>query len=176
MELGEERSKITGMPRILYLVEFALAYILAFNIYKFSVLSYGLDLSTLGSAVKHLYILASTIISSEITIRTMVKLSSAQRRSWQLANKAMIIQVFFVLLNAFIFGNWARNQLIQSEIPFIMVCILCMGIMFLPRVRRYYTPPMVKTAEAKKWAPYILYDTTNDSSYRYVFGYDDEES
>ena len=176
MDIGDNRSTTMRMPRILYLVELALAYILAFNIYKFSFLSYGLDLSTLGTAVKYLYILASTIISSEITIRTMVMLSSAQKRSWQLANKALLIQVFLVLFNAFIFGNWARNQLIQSEIPFILVCIACMFIMFMPRVRRYYTPPMVKTDEVKKWAPYVLYDSTKDSSYRYAFGYDDEES
>lgn len=175
MELGGERTSIARMPRILYLVEICLAYILSFNIYKFSVLSYGLDLSTLESSVRYLYILGSTIISSEMTIRTMVKLSSAQKKSWQLANKTMILQIFLVLLNGYVFGNWARNPLIQSEVPFVFVCILCMLIMFLPHVRKYYTPPMVGTTEAKKWIPYILWDFTKDSRYHYVFGYDDDK-
>ena len=176
MRAGGEWLENVRMPRILYVVELVLAYNLAFNIYKFSTLSYGLDLSTFSSSVKYLYILISTVVSSEMTILTMVRLSSAHRRFWRLAVKTMIIQSFIVLLNGIVFGNWASNPLIQSEIPLVFVYILCIVILFLPKVRRFYTPPMVRTPEIKRWIPFIAIDRTKEHRHRYIFEYDKEKT
>lgn len=163
------------MPYILYIVEFTLAYNMALNLYKFSQLGVGLNLDTPEGAVKSFYILFSTILSSELTIRTMLKLSSAQRMSWQLANRTMIIQSIFVLLNEFVFGSWARNALLQSELPLILVYLGCMVILFLPHIRRYYTPPLVKPPPVREWIPYIIYDFTAREKYRYAFEYEESK-
>ena len=88
----------------------------------------------------------------------------------------MIIQSFIVLLNGIVFGNWASNPLIQSEIPLVFVYILCIVILFLPKVRRFYTPPMVRTPEIKRWIPFIAIDRTKEHRHRYIFEYDKEKT
>lgn len=169
---NSERIKIGRMPFLLYLVEFILAYVLAANLYKFGNLTIGFNLSTAENMVKSLYLLLSTVISSELTIRTMVCLSSALKRSWQLASRTMLIQLLFISINECLLGSWSRIPLLESELFFAILCVTSLIILFLPHVRKYYTPPKVEVPPVKDWIPYIIYDNSKDKQYRYVLRYD----
>ncbi len=169
-------SKNVRIPFLLYPVILVLAYNLAYNLYKFSLLAFGLDLSTTDSSVKSLYILFSTVLSSEMTIRAMVKISSAQKIAWQIATKTLVIQSFFVILNEVLFGRWSANILLESEIPLLFIYMACMIIMFLPHIRRYFIPPMVEMPKIRDWIVYMVIDLTHSERYRYAFKYDKAES
>ncbi len=164
------------MPYLLYLIEIVMAYNLSSNLFKFSLLTTGFDLSTLEYAIDNIYILFSTILSSELTIRSMVRLPSAIKSTWRFTFKTLVIQAAIIFMNVYLFDNWSSNPLIQSEVPVAVFCLACILILFLPHIRRYYTPPNLEVPKAWDWILYVLYKHREEKGYRYTFDCDNLES
>lgn len=176
MEISSKSLGSQKMPYLLYLVEVVLAYNLSSSLYKFATFTLEFDTSTLSSAIDSLYILLSTILVSELTIRSMIRLPTAVKSTWRFTCKALMTQAVVILANVYIFGNWSSNPLIQSEVPIAALCMICVLIMFLPHVRRYYNPPNLEVPGSWDWFLYIIYKHKKEKKYRYEFGYDDPES
>lgn len=164
------------MPHLLYLIEIVMAYNLSSSLYKFSFLATEFDLSTFNDSIDSLYILFSTILSSELTVRSMVRLPSAIKSTWRFTFNTLVVQAAIIIANVYLFDNWSSNPLIESEMPVAALCLLCTLILFLPHIRRYYTPPNTEVPKAWDWILYVLYKHRDEKEYRYTFGYEDLES
>ena len=172
--MKEEKGKWFSnvrLPLLLYPILFVLAYTLSANFFRFTELNNGLDLSTTERAFESLYLLFSTVISSELTIRTMVKISRAERTSWGLACRTMFVQLFIIVMNKFILSRMSQPLLDISETYVAIACVISIGILFLPSIRKRYVPPMMDMPPIKDWIPFIFYKN-KDRKFRYAFGYD----
>ena len=166
----KERSKNGKMPVILYLVEVMLAYNLSTNLFAYSTLAVNFNLSTPELAARYIYILISSMISAEMSIRSMINMSSAQKKSWRLVCRAMLIQIAFILVNEFVLQFSFSRTILPTELPIAGLNLVSLLLMFLPKIRKYYTPPLVETPDIKHWVLYI-FSIRNDKKYRYAFEY-----
>lgn len=166
----KERAKNGKMPVILYLVEVMLAYNLSTNLFAYSSLAVSFDLSTPELAARYIFILISSMISAEMSIRSMINMSSAQKKSWRLVCRTMLIQIAFIMVNEFVLRFSFIRSVLPTELPIAGLCLVSLLIMFLPKIRRYYTPPLVEMPDIKHWTLYI-FSIRDDRKYRYVFEY-----
>jgi len=165
-----EVSKNGKMPVILYLVELMLAYNLSTNILAYSSLAVSFNLSTPELAARCIYILISNMISAELSIRSMINMSSAQKKTWKLVCRTMLIQIAFIMVDEFVLQFSVSRTIVPTELPIAALCLVCLLIMFLPKVRKYYTPPLMEVPDVKSWALYI-FTQKSEKKYRYVFEY-----
>lgn len=166
----KERSKNGKMPVILYLVEVMLAYNLSTNLFAYSTLAVNFNLSTPELAARYVYVLISSMISAELSIRSMINMSSAQKKSWRLVCRTMLIQIAFILVDEFVLQFSFSRTILPTELPIAGLNLVSLLLMFLPKIRKYYTPPLVEMPDIKHWVLYI-FSIRNDKRYRYAFEY-----
>ena len=162
-----KRVKAFNMPAILYVVEFILTYVLIRNMNLF----YYLEVSGWrDNLIRNTALIVIVIAMTTLTIRAMIGIPSSDRYSWRSTVRTLIILIpMTVIYYLFEFGYFFIS-------PWVLLIIMSVsiGIMFLPSVRRYHTPPMRKVPPLKEWVKFIFI-RPEETEYRYRFAYEKKD-
>ena len=106
-----------------------------------------------------------------LTVNSILGIPSARPQSWRVVIRASII----LFITNFLYGCMEDLGLISTGIVFRIeyvgiIVLLVDIIMFLPSVRKYYTPPLSEMPPIKKWIMYLVNIPLVDAeSYRFVY-------
>ena len=161
------RVKGINMPPLLFVVEFILTYVLIRNMNLF----FYLEVSGWGrNWALSAALITVVIITTALTIRAMIGIPSSDRYSWRTTVRTLIVLIpTTVIYYAFDFGYFFID-------PWVLLSIISVsiGIMFLPSVRKYHTPPLRKVPPLKEWVKFIFI-RPEETEYRYKFVYDKKD-
>ena len=156
---------IRGMPLVLLIAEINLTLMLSRNLSNFYTLTVYIK-SDLISVATSVGLLSLTAVMTLLTINTMIGLPSSKKTSWRGAVRSTI-----VLIVSFTLFNLLKIDMFRSTaywMPFLALMVLL--ILFLPSVRRYYTPLMTEYPPLSDWIRYLTtfgHDPGDD--YRFVY-------
>jgi hypothetical protein len=152
------------MPPEIYLAELILAYVLTRNMNMFFYM-YTFPY-TFEEWVTCSFMMILIVITSILAINTMIGMPSSQRYSWRSSVRSIIFQilvtvVYYVMDLVYFFIN-----------PWVLLLLMSITlvIMFLPRVRRYHTPPLREVPPLKEWVKFVFF-RPDETVYEYRFVY-----
>ncbi len=156
-----------GMPLILILAEINMTIILARNMYFYYVMTAYIRHDPI-SMTNSIFAICLTTVTSLLTIRTMLNLPSASRQSWRGTLRTLIVLIFMSMFYLFFTNHYPIFDIRMV----VFLTVVDIAILFLPSVRRYYTPPLTETPEIKEWIKFALL-RPKDSVSGYTFVYKD---
>jgi len=170
----EFRNDFKRMPLILLVGEFMLAFVLLRYLLNFT----SMVSPTEGEWIQVWANLQSIIVSllmAVLTVSSIIGIPSAKPQSWR---KVVRSSVLLFLINGLYEYLENHNILISGfvfDIRLIAILmVIVVLIMFLPQVRKYYTPPMMDMPPLKVWALYLL-NVPMDMADSFKFKYADNE-
>lgn len=172
MRRGILNSQETGrVPMIVYVLDVVLAVALAGNMWSFftSIAVAGSLISNPEYGVQVLYLLISSVYISLTIIYTMMTLQSARKESWRYAAR----RIFLIGLTGFLNEYVSMGVSVMRFCEAMILVIIAYMILFLPGVRKYYSPPLSEEKSLFAWIKYILIKP-KDWNYTYTFDYKEE--
>ncbi|MBQ7621737.1 MAG: hypothetical protein IJV02_04925 [Candidatus Methanomethylophilaceae archaeon] len=167
------KSQKTGkVPLVMYVLDVILAIVLTRNLWSFivSIQSVKIILYNPDQGIQYLYLLLSSIYISYSTMLTMMTLQSAKKESWRAAARRMLIIGVMGFVNEFL-SIGTPVMLFRETMIVVTIAYI---ILFLPGVRKYYTPPLSEDKSILAWIRYILIKP-KDWNYVYTFNYSKEK-
>jgi len=170
MKLNILKPRKAGeMPRALYILQAIMAIILARNLWTFFVSFLATASGSIADMdIGTLYLLVSSLYMSLSAVYTMLTLQSARKVAWRGAAR----RAFMIALTGYINEYVDRGQSIMLFQDSMVVAIIAYIILFLPSVRRYYTPPLTEGGTILDWLKYIIIKP-KDRNYVYTFEFKD---
>lgn len=157
-------------PKILFIGEFLLAIVLFRYLLNFTSMVSPIEGSWLKVAVNLISIVLSLTLTI-LTVNSILGIPSARPQSWRVVVRASVI----LFITNFIYGFLEDMGLISTGIVFRIeyvgiIVVLVDIIMFLPSVRKYYTPPLSDMPPLKKWFMYLFNIPLIDAeSYKFIY-------
>ncbi|AMK13311.1 hypothetical protein AUP07_0254 [methanogenic archaeon mixed culture ISO4-G1] len=157
-------------PKILLIGEFLLAVVLFRYLLNFTSMVSPIEGSWLKVAVNLISIVLSLMLTI-LTVNSILGIPSARPQSWRVVVRASVI----LFITNFIYGFLEDMGLISTGIVFRIeyvgiIVVLVDIIMFLPSVRKYYTPPLSEIPPLKKWFMYLFNIPLIDAeSYKFIY-------
>lgn len=170
MSVMRKLREAIGMPPILLVVEVFIAFAILRNLIVFSIATFIIDPYTeldLAEEVQILTMIAMSIISSVLLIKTMFGLPSADRYAWRASIRSIVFMVLANLTYQYIGDDFINLLSFEEIILFSAISIL---ILMIPSVRSYYIPPMTELPPIKWWIR-LCFLRPIDNSYEYHFKY-----
>ena len=128
--------------------------------------------------IVNFFVVGYTIVMTILTVDAMLGLASARIGSWRRAVRSSVILVITNVLYELIeyFGFTVRS-LVFSNLFVFGIMVIMLIIMFLPHVRRYYTPPMCEVPPIRKWIAFaIASPLVGAESYEFTYDGDAPET
>ena len=97
----------------------------------------------------------------------MFGVCSSNLRSWRRAIRSLI----FLLLAGLAYRILDYGYSVTDVRVIFIVSMASIFILFIPGVRRFYTPPLVEMPPLKRWILYVFF-RPKDSFRKYEFVYD----
>ncbi len=170
----KDKLRSKKMPFILILAEIILAFFLLRYMYNIDHLIFS-DTMPVYKIVIGLLSLIYTLFVTILTVNAMIGIPSARPTSWRKVIRSSIFLLITAALTNVLdeAGIMAKMEYFPAWVAVILF-VIAMSIMFLPSVRRYYTPPMYDVPPLKRWIMYaIATPLIGAESYRLT--YDGEE-
>ena len=155
-------------PMIMYVLDVVLSVALASNMWSFfsSVALTGNLVRDPEYGVQVLYLLISSVYTSLTVIYTMMTLQSARKESWRYAAR----RIFLIGLTGYFNEYLSMGISVMRFWEAMILVAIGYVILFLPGVRRYYSPPLSEEKNIFAWIRYILIKP-KDWNYTYTFDY-----
>jgi hypothetical protein len=160
---------IVKTPWPLFVLDIILAIVITRNMWAFFmaigvsnyVLQYDFDY-----IVRIMYMLASSVYMSVSVIFTMMTLQSGKKEAWRAAARRSFMIAVTGYMNEYLKIGF-QTMMFEEALALFAIAYV---ILFLPSVRRFYTPPLAEEKSILAWAKYIIIkpkDWNRVYSYRY---------
>ena len=144
------------MPPVLILAEILFLIMVIRNILNFTILIDPKDPS-FRMVLLNLISLGICAVTTIMTVNGMMGMSSARPTCWRkIARSAFSLLFMAVYYNVLMEFGFIPHGIVMDNMVFLLMVIVVELIMFLPSVRRYYTPPMYRVPPMKEWIKYTL--------------------
>lgn len=104
-----------------------------------------------------------SVVMCVLTIDSMFGIVSARPPSWRKVVRSSVLLFLSNVVYTIAYYTNFFNEYMAAAVMFIpnwlalIIMIAVLIIMFLPSVRRYYTPPMVDVPPAKEWLKFVFF-------------------
>ena len=172
---GEKnRQSEKKFPAVLIIGEIMLAIVLFRYLVNFTSLVSPIDNPGLRMLINLISIVFS-IAMAMLSVRAILGIPSARPESWCTVVRSSVT----LFISNTVYGLLEANNILYAGFVFPIELIginmvVVLAIMFLPSVRKYYTPALTNVPPIKEWVKFIFYLPLNDSQ-EYRFGYPGEE-
>lgn len=168
----KDKLRSKKMPFILILAEIILVFFLLRYMYNIDHLIFS-DTMPVYKIVIGLLSLIYTLFVTILTVNAMIGIPSARPTSWRKVIRSSIFLLITAALTNVLdeAGIMAKMEYFPAWLAVILF-VIAMSIMFLPSVRRYYTPPMYEVPPLKRWILYAI-ATPLIGAESYRLAYDD---
>ena len=165
------------MPPILVVAELLLLIMVFRNIINFVIAVSPRDPSVMVVIV-NLVSIGTNVVSTMLAVNGMIGISSSRPKSWRKIARSgislLFLDVYYYVMS--LVGFIPRTMVMNSPVIIILIIVVEI-IVFLPSVRRYYTPPLFHVPPLKDWILFIgVRPLFSAESYRLAYPDDDEPS
>ena len=165
------------MPPILVIAELLLLIMVFRNIINFVIAVSPRDPSVMVVIV-NLVSIGTNVVSTMLAVNGMIGISSSRPKSWRKIARSgislLFLDVYYYVMS--LVGFIPRTMVMNSPVIIILIIVVEI-IVFLPSVRRYYTPPLFHVPPLKDWILFIgVRPLFSAESYRLAYPDDDEPS
>lgn len=170
----KDKLRSKRMPYILILAEIILVSFLLRYTFTIDRLIFS-DTMPVYQIVIGLLTLIYTLFVTVMTVNAMIGIPSARPTSWRKVIRSSVFLLITTGLTNILdgLGLMAYTDYFPTWVV-VALFALAMSIMFLPSVRRYYTPPFYEVPSLKRWVMYaVATPLIGAESYRLT--YDDKE-
>jgi len=161
-------------PGVLLIAQIVLLVALFRYLYILNYIIYPAALPLEGSWMTYVY-LAYCLPMSLLVIDAMIGITSSRPDAWakvvRTATLMLLSNIAYTILNLMGYGSLAiyASTLYVGSSTAIVVVIAMLTVMFLPSVRKFYTPVMQEVPPIKDWLKLVVYIPLFDAeSYRFV--------
>ena len=144
------------MPFALFIGEILLLIMIVRNFYNFTIFVTPQDPSF--TVVLFNFISIGMCGTATIfAVNGILGISSSRPKSWRKLARSGITMILLNVLYWFLgmFG-FVHRSVVISGVAMVMIVLVTEVIVFLPSVRRYYTPPLHEVPPIKAWLKFIV--------------------
>lgn len=165
------------MPPVLVLAELLLLITVFRNIINFVIVVSPRD-PTVSVVIVNLFSIGINAVSTLLAVNGMIGISSSRPKSWRKIARSgislVMLDIYYYIMS--VVGFTPRTIVMNSMVVIILMIVVEL-IVFLPSVRRYYTPPLFHVPPLKDWILFIgVRPLFSAESYKLAYPEDDEPS